>query len=220
MKRFPSAELLDTDAGTAEEIADSLRDLRGFNRRFGGISATQRIIEQVARHTPGDRLSLLEVAAGSGYVAETVRERLRGNGIALDLTLLDRAQSHLGHGTTAVVADALAIPFPASSFDLVSCNLFVHHLSPAECNIFFREALRVCRRAVLVNDLVRDFFHLTLVYATRPFYRSRLTKHDAPASVRQAYTEPEMRSMLIHAGASQVEMGRYFLFRMGAIAWK
>ena len=107
-----------------------------------------------------------------------------------------------------------------SSFDLVSCNLFFHHLSPAECIIFFREALRVCRKAVLVNDLVRDFLHLTLAYAARPFYRSRLTRHDAPASVRQAYTEAEMSGMLTQAGASQVEIQRYFLFRMGALAWK
>jgi ubiquinone/menaquinone biosynthesis C-methylase UbiE len=220
MKRLPAAELLDSDAGTAEEIADSLLDLRGLNRRFGGITATQKMIEKVGRGIPNNQLSLLEVASGSGYVTETVRQRLKALGITLNLTLLDRAQSHLGHGSTALVADALALPFPDSSFDLVSCNLFVHHLSPAECIIFFREALRVCRKAVLVNDLVRDFLHLTMAYAARPFYRSRLTRHDAPASVHQAYTEAEMSGMLTQAGASQVEIQRYFLFRMGALAWK
>jgi len=220
LKRFSTAELLDSDAGTPQEIADSLRDLRGFNHRFGGISTTLEMIEKAARRIPGDRFSLLEVAAGSGYVAQTVRERLQANGITLNVTLLDRAKSHLGNGTAALVANALALPFPDSSFDLVSCNLFVHHLSPDECYIFFREALRVCRKAVLVNDLIRDFIHLILVYAARPFYRSRITKHDAPASVRQAYTQAEMRAMLRHSGASQVEIDSHFLFRMGAIAWK
>jgi ubiquinone/menaquinone biosynthesis C-methylase UbiE len=220
MKRVATAELLDSDAGTATEIADALQDLRGFNQRFGGVSATQEMIKKVARRTARNQLSLLEVAAGSGYVARTVRERMQIHGINLSVTLLDRARSHLGNGAAALVADALALPFPDSSFDLVSCNLFVHHLSPAGCNVFFGEALRVCRKAVLVNDLVRDFIHLTLVYAASPFFRSRITRHDAPASVRQAYTEAEMRSMLGSAGASQVEIDRYFLFRMGVVAWK
>lgn len=220
MKRVPTTELLDSDAGTAVEIADSLLDLRAINRRFGGIAATQEMVEKLARQTSSEQLSLLEVAAGSGYVAQTVRERLQDRGIRLRVTLLDRAKSHLGNGSAALVADALALPFSDSSFDLVSCNLFVHHLSPDGCKTFFREALRVCRKAVLVNDLVRDFMHLTLVYAASPFYRSRLTRHDAPASVRQAYTEAEMKNMLTAAGASRVEVGRYFLFRMGVIAWK
>ena len=220
MKRSPTAELLDADAGTPQEIADSLNDLRGINRHFGGLTVTQRMIEKVAQQTSCRQFSLLEVASGSGYVPQTVREPLTTKGITLKLTLLDRAKSHLGNGTAALVADALAIPLPDSSFDLVSCTLFVHHLSPADCVRFFREGLRVCRKALLVNDLIRDFVHLVLVYAATPLYRSRLTKHDAPASVRQAYTQAEMRDMLSRAGATRVEIDRYFLYRMGAIAWK
>ncbi len=53
------------------------------------------------------------------------------------------------------------------------------------------------------------------------FYRSRLTRHDAPASVRQAYTPEEMRDLL---DAEQMQPGwkftRHYLFRMGVIAWK
>ena len=54
-----------------------------------------------------------------------------------------------------LVADALALPFPDNSFDLVSCSLFAHHLEPAELERFTEEAWRVSRCAVLINDLVR-----------------------------------------------------------------
>ena len=54
-----------------------------------------------------------------------------------------------------MAGDALALPFRDASFDLVSCNLFAHHLSPQELVRFVDEALRVCRVAVLINDLVR-----------------------------------------------------------------
>ena len=85
---------------------------------------------------------------------------------------------------------------------------------------FVNEALRVCRVAVLINDLVRHPLHLSLVYAGMPLYRSRLTRHDAPASVRQAYTVEEMQSLLAQTSAARVEIHRHYLFRMGVVAWK
>jgi hypothetical protein len=102
----------------------------------------------------------------------------------------------------------------------VSCGLFAHHLSPEELVQFVNESLRVCRRAVLINDLIRHPLHMAMVYAGWPLYRSRLTRHDAPASVRQAYTIPEMREMLCATTASRVDVTRHYLFRMGVIVWK
>jgi len=220
MKRIPTRELLDTDSGTPAEIAASLADLRRVNRWFGGVSTTQWMIELVSEAIGKSSLSLLEVAAGSGDVPRMVRERLQQRGITLEITLLDRAPSHIRDHTRALSADALAIPFREASFDLVGCGLFAHHLNPAEFVQFVQEALRVCRIAVLINDLVRDPIHLVMVYAGYPLYHSRLTRHDAPASVRQAYTPEEMRKMLRQTGAARVEISRHYLFRMGAIAWK
>ena len=214
------AELLDSDSGTPAEIVTALADLRRINRWFGGIATTQLLIEYVAQKLDVDLLSLLEVGAGSGYVPEATRQRLQNRGLRLEVTLLDRAPSHLINGNKAVVGDALALPFPDASFDLVGCNLFAHHLASQQLLQFVDEALRVCRMAVLINDLVRNRLHLALVYAGFPLYRSRLTRHDGPASVRQAYTPQEMRALLAQTKAAQVEIYRHYLFRMGVIAWK
>ncbi len=218
MKRVLTAELLDTDSGTPAEISASIADLRRINRWFGGIGTSQEMISRVANGASS--LSLLEVAAGSGYVPEVVRERLRNRGLDLQVTLLDRAPSHLTGGSRAVAGDAVALPFQDASFDLVSCTLFAHHLSPDEIVRFVNEGLRVCRLAVLINDLIRDRLHLSLVYAGLPLYRSRLTRHDAPASVRQAYTREEMRTMLAQTRASRVDIRHHYLFRMAATVWK
>jgi ubiquinone/menaquinone biosynthesis C-methylase UbiE len=220
MKRIPSHELLDTDAGTPGEVAGSLSDLRMFNRWFGGTSCTYRLVERVARETKSNFLSLLDVAAGSGYVPCTVGNRLSRRNIRLDITLLDRAASHIGNGDGSVVGDALALPFCDASFDLVCSELFVHHLSPDQLVHFAREGLRVCRKAFLINDLVRHPLHLALSYAGFPLYRSRLTRNDAPASVRQAYTQQEMLEMLREAGGSRTEIESCYLYRMGVILWK
>jgi ubiquinone/menaquinone biosynthesis C-methylase UbiE len=224
MKRVVIPELLDTDSGTLAEIAAALSDIRQINRWFGGIATTQSMIAQVVRKHGARSLSLLEVAAGAGYVPHAASAHMRKSGVRLQVTLLDRAHSHLkngsGNGSSAVAGDALALPFADGSFDLVSSCLFAHHLEPREFVQFVNEALRVGRTAVLINDLVRDPIHLALAYASLALYRSRFNRHDAPASVRRAYTLKEMHEMLGQTRAAKVEIERRPMFRMGAIAWK
>jgi ubiquinone/menaquinone biosynthesis C-methylase UbiE len=222
MKRRPTPELLDTDSGTAEEVAETLRDLRSFNGWLGGVATTRDLIHTVARNTGKTDFSLLEIAAGTGFVPMQASRDLSSKGIKVEITLLDRASTHLPHNGAArkIAADALRMPISDSAFDLVSCSLFLHHLSPEEAVEFARESLRVCRVAVLVNDLLRHPLHLALAYAGTPIYRSRITRHDAPASVKQAYTIEEMTEFFRSAGAAKVEAQKHFLFRMGVIAWK
>lgn len=223
MRRRPTRELLDTDSGSAAEVAAALRDLRWFNRWFGGIATTRELIQTVAGRMQQTEMSLVEVASGESFVLQqSERELQQQPGIRLRVTLLDRAATHFPkNGSVAKAAgDALCLPFRDSAFDVVSCSLFAHHLSPEQVVAFAREALRVCRKALLVHDLVRHPLHLAWAYAGLPFYRSRLTRNDAPASVRQAYTVEEMRELCEQGGAVRVEVRRHFLFRMGVIAWK
>src|ERR1700674_869635 len=224
MKRVVIPELLETDSGTPTDVASALSDLRDVSQWFGVIAATQSMIAQVARELGVTALSLLEVAAGAGYVPQAAAKRLRKSGVRLQVTLVDRAHSHLrnspGNGISAVAGDALTLPFADGSFDLVSCCLFAHHLEPQEIVQFVNEGLRVCRTAVIINDLVRDPIHLALVYVSLPLYRSPITHHDAPASVRRAYTIAEMQQMLQQSAATRVEIGHHPVYRMGAIAWK
>ncbi|MEY2414198.1 MAG: hypothetical protein QOD84_2804 [Acidobacteriaceae bacterium] len=234
MKRRVSNELLDSDSGSAVEISHALADLRHINSWFGGVSTSRAMIEGVVRACKKNSgpltLSMLEVAAGSGYVSGRVKKQLSKSDIQLEITLLDRAASHLGNGNAAngtvphlrrnVVGDALALPFADNSFDLVSCNLFLHHLDPAPIVQFVNEALRCCCIAVLINDLVRSPLHLAMVYASLPLYRSRITRNDAPASVKQAYTPEEVTKLLRQTTAAKVDVQSYFLYRMGVVAWK
>lgn len=146
---------------------------------------------------------------------------LAAAGIGLQVTLLDRMWPHLPRGVAASVAgDALRLPFQNGTFDVVSSSLLAHHFEPETLVKFAGESLRVCRRAVLINDLIRSRLHLQLVYLGLPLFRSRITWHDAPASVRRAYTCDEMRAVLADAGARKVQVSRHYLFRMGVLLWK
>lgn len=222
MKRRPTTELLDSDAGTACEVAGSLRDLRWFNRWFGGISTVRNLLSSAIAASPGQELSVLDVASGEGYIAARMHEEFGQKGVRLQFALLDRSRTHLpANGTLPKIAgEALNLPFQHASFDFVLTSLFVHHLAPDDAVMFAREALRVCRSAVLVHDLIRHPLHLMLAYAGVPFYRSRITRNDAPASVWQAYTAKEMRGFFQQAGAADVDISTHYLYRMGVIAWK
>jgi ubiquinone/menaquinone biosynthesis C-methylase UbiE len=229
MNRVPSAELLDTDAGSPAEVAVSLCDLDRINRWFGGIGTSHALSTKVARSVGLTRISVLEVAAGSGNTPRAVKQRISQQGIGMELTLLDRAASHLAIASNngsqpanlpVIAGDALTLPFRDNSFDVVSSNLFVHHLTPQQAGQFIAEGLRVCRHALVINDVSRSWLHLGFVYLGLPLFRSRITWNDAPASVRQAYTSEEIKSFLVESQAERVNVRSYFLFRIGAIAWK
>jgi ubiquinone/menaquinone biosynthesis C-methylase UbiE len=220
MKRVVVPELLDTDSGTPLEVAGSLADLRMLNRYFGGVRTTAALLTQVATLRKLREVSWLDVAGGAGDVAALTAESLRRAGITSHAVVLDRSLSHLNGTHSNICGDALALPFGDGSFDIVGSTLFAHHLDPDDLVRFVREGLRVARHALVINDLIRHPLHWALASAGRLIYRSRLTRHDGPASVRRAYTVEEMRSILERAGVTRTSITTFYLFRMGVIAWK
>jgi len=221
MQRISTPEILDSEQCPPAEVERSLNDLCRVNRWFGGVTTTRRLIERVSQVTGCRRFSALEVGSGFGEVPKAAGMQLRKRGIDVEFTLLDRMRSHLRRGNRSVVADGLALPFPDASFDLVSCNLFAHHLEPETLVQFVNESLRVSRSGVLINDLIRHPLHLALVYAGFPLLRSPVSRFDGVASVKRAYQPEEMRKILATAnGATTIEISRHYLFRMGVIVWR
>ncbi len=238
MQRTDAAEILDSGDCCAADVETTLRDIARVNRWFGGVATTRKMVERVAQSSGVKHFSLLEVAAGSGEVSEMVQQSLARRGVTIDVTLLDRARSHLLSGnqvsgdralgdplpeTHGVVADGLALPFRDGTFDLVSCSLFAHHLRPQQLAQFLREGVRVSRRAVLINDLVRHRLHLAFAYAGYPIMRSRVAWLDGLTSVRRSYVPSEIRSLCVSAfspAGVRIEISRNYLFRMGALVWK
>lgn len=220
MRRRVIRELLDDDSGSEADVAESLVDLRKINDWFGGTRATAVMVRRVVERTRSSRLSLLEVGAGAGDLPSGAARMVAKDGIELRVTLLDRMWSHLPPTGIRVAGDALRLPFMEGSFDVVSCSLFAHHFEAEQLLQFSSEALRVCRHAVLINDLIRSRLHLALVYGGLPFFRSRITWHDAPASVRRAYTCEEIIEILSGLPVADIESSRHYLYRMGVVLWK
>ena len=222
MQRISTPEILDSGNCPPREAQASLRDICRINRWFGGVATTRNLIQRVSLATGCNRFSMLDVGSGFGEVPNIAGRQLARHQIALEVTLLDRFRAHMLPGHHSVVADALALPFADSSFDLVSCSLFAHHLEPQDLARFAAEALRVSRCALLINDLVRHPLHLALVYAGLPLMRSHVSRSDGVASVKRAYSPREIHSILSSGLRARggIHISRHYLFRMGVIAWK
>jgi hypothetical protein len=220
VKRKVVPELLDSDAGTADEVRASLADLRWFNRNFGGHTTTLALIRSATRQLGNPKhLTYLDVAGASSDGVDYARQRLRPT--TVEAAVLDRSLDHLRSAADmAICGDALALPFRDRSFDLVGCSLFIHHLDPEEIERFAREALRVARHALIINDLIRSPLHYAAALAGVPLYRSRLTRHDAPVSVRRAYTPGEIERILKRVAHARIELSRHYFYRMGVIIWR
>ena len=206
--RRAAEEWLDEDAGDAGEVESALRSLAFVNRWFGGRRVHRLLLEEVAERARLPELRVLEVAAGratalAGAARALGSARKGRDGVTVRAVLLDRQASHLPDRWPAglpaperLVGDALALPLEDKSVDVVSCCLFVHHLGPEEVRRFVAEARRVARVAVVVNDLERTRGHYALARLFALVDPSRLSRHDGPVSVRQAYTAGELRTLL------------------------
>jgi SAM-dependent methyltransferase len=225
MERVVESEWLDSDLGTPREIDSALRSVTLANRRFGGVRLHARLLQRALARVSGQtRAHILEVASGRADVLQAALLRLGG---AVDVTLLDRSAVHLPDPhlwpeelpTPNVLAgDALNLPFPDSSVDIVSCCLFLHHLEPPQIMRYLAEAQRVARVAVVINDLERTAIHYRLAQLNRILDRSRISRHDGPVSVRRAYTRGELALMLTNTGRS-FHLERAWLYRLGAVLW-
>ncbi|MGH9356661.1 MAG: methyltransferase domain-containing protein [Terriglobia bacterium] len=226
MRRITSRELLDDDAGDPADLEASLLDLWDINRQYGGAKGSLTLLDRVFARTGSRQLRILDVGAGDGRLAAWLRRELARRGFQARICALDQRISHLSYQRPSpdlverVVADALEMPFQQNSFEVVMCNLFVHHFSGAELSGLLREMLRVSGEAVLVNDLERRWLpYLFVRYG--PFgVRSAITRHDAAASVRQAYTRRELTAVASGCSAASTNVIALPFFRLGAILWK
>jgi demethylmenaquinone methyltransferase/2-methoxy-6-polyprenyl-1,4-benzoquinol methylase len=94
----------------------------------------------------------LDVACGTGFLTR----HLRGDVTALDQSraMLEVAAPRLP-GARLLEGDALALPFPDGSFELVFTGHFYGHLLEADRGRFLAEARRVGSRLVVVDSAPR-----------------------------------------------------------------
>ena len=151
-------------------------------------------------------LSVL-VATGSGDLPIRLARLLETPGCSLDLHACDISETALettrerseqrspgDHHATDILAD----PLPEA--DVVTCALFMHHLTEDEA-VRALVDVRAARRLLVISDLRRSWPGLVMAaVATRLFTRSRVVHVDAVRSVQGSFTIPELSHLADQAG--------------------
>jgi SAM-dependent methyltransferase len=210
-------ELLDGPLDAPDELAANLADIAFTNRRLGGFAPIRRAVRGYAPAT------VVDVACGGADLVPLLIADAARHGRMLFATCVDHQPDILALARrrtggdpriTFVLADATRLPFADGAFDVATCTLALHHFEPNEAVELLRELRRIARSPV-VGDLVRSplAFAATAAYA-RVFGHSSLTRHDAPLSVRRAYTPGEARDLARAAGWRKPWVRREPFFRM------
>jgi len=210
-RRAQEDEIMDDLSQPEEEFAQAYRELTMVNRWLGGIRAIQRFLPAIPNPL------ILDVAAGACDVSEALAGR-----ISCRMVVLDRNAKglKLSKRSLPVVADALELPFPDRTFDVVMASLFFHHLSNEDCARVLAHMWRIAKRVVLVNDLHRHrLAHLGIRALTSLFSRSAMVRHDGPASVRRAFRPKELEEIAWKAGVPG-RVYRSFPYRLVLVAEK
>lgn len=216
-------ELMDRPALTRDDLRPVLADLRHINLLLGWRMYAVRAVARYVRRAGLSRLSLVDIASGSGDIPVAIarwaaRKNLAAWIVATDVSpeIVAVAREHMASvpGAEAQRQDALALTYPDAAFDVALCTLALHHFAPDDAVKLLRGMARVGRH-VFVFDLVRSpFAYAGALLLTRLGRMNPMTRHDGPASVRRAYTAAELRELAARAGLRDAHVRVRFPFRL------
>ena len=222
-------ELLDGPLGDPVVLTGNLRDLERVNRWLGGVSLSARALRTL---TDGlDDLRVLDVGTGAADIPLALLERARRDGRRLHVTGIDTRPEIVAAATARTpslrstaglelhLGDGRSLPYDTGMFDVAHASMVVHHLEPDDAVRLLAEMRRVARTGIIVNDLVRGRLAWRGAWIlAHGLTRNRFTRHDAPLSVRRAYTETELADLLGRAGLTVVFRTRGLLRHRWAVA--
>ncbi|MBX7055734.1 MAG: methyltransferase domain-containing protein [Pyrinomonadaceae bacterium] len=224
MSRFRSRstklERLDTGDYTPAEYARWHREMRDIHRAFGEIRAIRRTLLREAATGGSDRVTILDVGAGSGELLRAIGKDLGQRPAYLVGAELDaEAARAISAGNDiskidAVRCDALQMPFADDSFDYVICSLFLHHLTDDDAVRLLAEMSRVAAKRIFVIDLHRHPVAYYFYRAAASVLLQRFTREDGALSILRSFTPGEMGKLAEAAGVRDISVRRSAAYRL------
>ena len=225
IRRVDEPEDIDDPTQPFAELERSMRDVALTNRLFGGTQTVLSHVARLLRDVPaGSSVRILDIATGSADIPRALQGWGQRHGLDLTIVAVDNHSGMLrmARGVAPEIylaqADALLLPFAPRSFDIALCALAFHHFGFEASARLLDVMDALTTRGFVVSDLRRDRLTLWGVQATMAALRVHpFTRHDAPASVRRAWTPPEYRKMVGLAGVPHVRLYASWYFRMALV---
>ncbi len=216
-------EWMDVDQPDTPALRRDLENLATLNRVFGSYSLILRYVRPWLQAHSGTRpIRLLDLATASGDIPRQLVDAARSLGVRLQIDAVDQ------QATTLAIARELSADYPeityhegdirtfgtGQAWDIVHCSLAIHHFTAADANTVFAQIRSLATSHALVADLRRSPFGTFGVdFMTTVWMREPMTRNDARASVRRAFSFDEFRALAAQAGWTDFQHARHFVFR-------
>jgi ubiquinone/menaquinone biosynthesis C-methylase UbiE len=215
--RSHKLERLDTGDYTPDEYAKWQSEMKLINRCLGDSRALRLELMDELSYC-GDRVSILDVGAGSGELLKNAKEAIPDKRTFLVGAELNadaaKSISERSFGVSAVQCNALNLPFADDSFDFTVSSLFLHHLDDEQAKILIKEMGRVARKKFFVIDLHRHPAAYYLYRIVGRFFLQRFTIEDGSLSILRSFRPAELQQLAASAGISDAAIKRRAAFRL------
>ena len=217
---------MDSPGASPRVLEGDLGNLRTLNRVLGAKRGVFKFLAATLDRNGMKEFSLLDIGTGSADIPIAIVEWARKRGLSARIAALEP------HPVTAAVArrraadypeiaiiraDGFMPPFKPGAFDFVLASQVLHHFSEDQITALLRGWAETARRALLVSDLVRHpLAYVGIKLITIFFTTNKMTRVDAPLSVRRAFTVEEWRGLFRRAGVGPAEVLTLFPFRVFA----
>lgn len=200
-QRVMEPEDIDDPALEKEQLFGALRGLTTINFLSASAGSVWQPMVRLAREKKQDRLRILDVATGGGDIPLALWRKAKRIGLRVEVLGVDISERVLefaarqcascGSDVRFEQRDVLRDGLP-EGFDVIVSSLFLHHLTNDQAGQLLGAAASATRHLVLINDLRRGRYGLTLAYfAGQILSSSPVVRVDAIRSVRAAFTMHE-----------------------------
>ncbi len=229
MLRTRRAELMDDPNLDPLLHSEALRGLAQLNFfSFTGNEIWQQL-KIFSEHNRSQAIRVLDLATGGGDIPIMLAKRARCAGLNFEFVGADISPTAVRFANERATKEKASVSFLElnvlnqnipQGFDVIMTSLFTHHLDPMQVIDLLVKMRSATNQLVLVNDLIRGAFSLTIVsLATKILSNSKIVHHDGPASVRASYTIDEMRDMAKQSGLDNCIIHHSFPCRM-LLVWR
>ncbi len=207
-------------------MREDLEFLGWLNGNFG---SHRQILKFMNNHFPRTQkrpVRVLDCATGYGDIPRLVEKWLKTMNIQSEITAVDvnpmtlqiARESSAGTQIHFEIADIFNLPYPQHSFDVVMCNLALHHFSDQDAVKAVRELWRACGHILYVTDITRSDMGLLAAWIVSRFTANPISRHDAVISVKRSFSEKEFQSIALEAGLDNLQHENTRFFRQGIIS--
>ncbi|CAM2777887.1 methyltransferase domain-containing protein [Legionella anisa] len=204
--RSKEKEIIDLgqDFYTPQEYTQSLKKLFKINKLMGIFKSTVNLLQQFPSNSV-----LADVGCGGGLFLLNLSKyypnmRMLGLDIsteAIKLAEKEAQEWQLKNGSTLVEFHLQLQPEleVKENIDIILFNLVCHHLDDEELLTLLIKAHETTHKAVIINDLHRNFIAYWLYKMISPLFRNRLITHDGLLSIQKSFTRIELEFLLQQA---------------------